>query len=117
MSPTLYSFLHVAAAFLLVGYTFFVFASPKLPENRRKVMIISGLLSLVMLFGGFGLVAKIYDNTWHTFLFIKIACWLGLSAMAGIAYRKPQQVRTMAYLTRLLVLVAVWAVYFKPFLN
>lgn len=117
MSPTLYSFLHVASAFLLVGFTFFVFASPKLPENRRKVMIISGVLSIVMLVGGFGLVAKVYDNTWHSFVIIKLVCWLGLSAMAGIAYRKPAQVRTLAYLSRLLVLVAVWAVYFKPFLN
>ena len=117
MSPTLYYFLHVASAFLLVGYTFFVFASPKLPENRRKVMIISGVLSLVMLFGGFGLVAKVYDNSWHSFVLIKMACWLGLSAMAGIAYRKPEQVRTLSYITRALVLVAVWAVYYKPFMN
>lgn len=117
MSPTLYSFLHVASAFLLVGFTFFVFASPKLSENRRKVMIISGVLSLVMLVGGFGLVARIYDNTWPTFILIKVGCWVGLSAMAGLAFRKPQAVRTMAYMTRLLVLIAVWAVYFKPFLN
>ena len=117
MSPTLYSFIHVAAAFLLVGTTFFVFASPKLPENRRKVMIVSGLLSLVMLVGGFGLVAKVYDNAWHSFVIIKLVCWLGLSAMAGIAYRKPEQVRTLAFVTRVLVLIAVWAVYFKPFMN
>jgi hypothetical protein len=37
--------------------------------------------------------------------------------MAGLAYRKPQSVRTMAYMSRLLVLIAVWAVYFKPFLS
>ena len=117
MSPTLYSFLHVASAFLLVGFTFFVFASPKLPENRRKTVIISGLLSLVMLVGGFGLVARLYDNQWHVFILIKLGCWLGLAAMAGLAYRKPAQVRTMAYISRLLVLVAVWAVYFRPFMN
>jgi hypothetical protein len=117
MSPTLYSFLHVASAFLLVGFTFFVFASPKLPENRRKVMMISGILSVIMLVGGFGLVARMYDNTWHSFILIKVGCWLGLSAMAGLAYRKPQSVRTMAYMSRLLVLIAVWAVYFKPFLS
>jgi|FLOH01.1.fsa_nt_gi hypothetical protein len=117
MSPTLYSFLHVASAFLLVGYTFFVFASPKLPENRRKVMMISGILSLIMLVGGFGLVSKVYANAWPTFVLIKVACWLGLSAMAGLAYRNPAQVRTLAYITRLLVLIAVWAVYFKPFMS
>ncbi len=117
MSLTLYSFLHVAAAFLLVGFTFFVFASPKLAENKRKAVIISGILSLVMLVGGFGLVSKIYDNVWHSFILIKIVCWLGLSAMAGMAYRTPEKVRTMAYMSRLLVLVALWAVYFKPFLN
>jgi hypothetical protein len=117
MSPTLYSFLHVASAFLLVGFTFFVFASPKLPENRRKVMMISGILSLIMLTGGMGLLAQEPFKTagWPIFVFIKIGCWLGLSAMAGLAYRKPQSVRTMAYMARLLVLIAVWAVYFKPF--
>ena len=117
MSPTLYSFLHVASAFLLVGYTFFIFASPKLSENRRKAMMISGILSLVMLVGGFGLVARMYENTWHSFILIKLVCWIGLSAMAGLAFRKPQSVRTLAYMSRLLVLIAVWAVYFKPFMN
>jgi uncharacterized membrane protein len=113
----LYSFLHVAAAFLLVGVTFFTFASPKPPEKRRRVLTIVGILSLIMLVGGFGLVSKVYGNSWHVFIIIKLVCWLGLSAMAGLAYSKPAQVRSFAYLSRLFVLVALWAVYFKPFME
>lgn len=109
MSPTLYSF-------LLVGYTFFTFAGPKRPEDARKAWTISGILSLIMFVAGFGLLSKLYGNQFHGFIILKIVCWLGLSAMAGMAYRRPQSVRSLAYLSRLLVLLALWAVYFRPFL-
>ena len=45
----------------------------------------------------------------------KLVCWLGLSAMAGMAYRKPGSVGMLSLVTSALILAAVYLVYFRPF--
>ena len=57
MSPTFYHVLHVVSVLVLTGYTFYAFAAPA--ESRKKVMIITGISSLLVLIGGFGLQAKL----------------------------------------------------------
>ena len=64
-----------------------------------------------MLVGGFGLVARVYENQWESWIFIKIACWLGLSALAGIAFRKPEKAGTFMLVGVVLVAVALATVY------
>ena len=73
---------------------------------------LSHLPQVVMLVGGFGLVARVYGNQWESWMFVKIACWLGLSALAGIAYRKPGKAGGLMLLGTVLVLVAVGTAYF-----
>ena len=107
----IYSFLHVAAGFLLTALTFAACAAPD-PEKRKRSLMLTGILSLVMLVGGFGLVARVYDNQWASWMFVKIACWLGLSALAGIAYRKPEKGGGLMLLATALVLVAIGTAYF-----
>ena len=82
------------------------------PEKRKRSLMLTGILSLVMLVGGFGLVARVYDNQWASWMFVKIACWLGLSALAGIAYRKPEKAGGLMLLATVLVLVAIGTAYF-----
>lgn len=106
----IYSFLHVAAGFLLAALTFAACAAPR-PEARRSMLIGTGVISLVMLVGGFGLVARVYDNQWPHWVFVKIACWLGLSALAGMAYRRPERGRALMAVAAVLVLVALAMVY------
>lgn len=109
----IYQILHVAAGFLLTALTFAACAAPD-PEKRKRSLMLTGILSLVMLVGGFGLVARVYDNQWESWVFVKIACWLGLSAIAGIAYRKPDKGRGLMLITTTFVLLAVGTVYLKP---
>ncbi|MDA1259712.1 MAG: hypothetical protein O3A20_03735 [Planctomycetota bacterium] len=107
-----YSLMHVASGFLLVATTFYAFAAPT-PERRRCTLIVAGVLSLLMLTGGFGQMARL-GYGFATWLYIKIACWLLLSAMAGIAFKKPQLAGKLTVLTALVILTAVWSVYYKP---
>ncbi|NQU48107.1 MAG: hypothetical protein HQ519_05625 [Planctomycetes bacterium] len=109
----IYSFLHVASAFLLVGLTFKIFAKPN-PASRKTSLMMGGILALLMLVGGFGLQAR-YELGFPGWLIVKIVCWLVLSAMAGMAYRKPASIGSLVWLTRLVVLIAVAMVYFRPF--
>ena len=57
LSPAFYYILHVVSILVLTGYTFYAFAAA--PETRKKVMIITGVASLLVLVGGFGLQAKL----------------------------------------------------------
>lgn len=105
--------LHVAAAFVLMGYTFYAFAAP--PETRRKVLMWTGGASLVMLLTGLRMWQGIYDFAPGGWLVVKMGCWLGLSALAGIAYRKRERAGAFAGIALILVVTALVMVYVKPF--
>ena len=109
MSPTTYYILHVISGFLLTALTFGAFAAPT-PETRKRTLAFTGILSLVMLVGGFGLMAKMH-YAWEPWVFIKVGCWLLLSGLAGMAYRKPGKTGLLSLVATVLVAVAVSTVY------
>ena len=112
MTPTFYHIVHVLSILVLTGYTFYAFAAP--PETRKRVMMVTGIASLLALVGGFGLQAKLAVG-WPGWLIVKLVCWLGLSALAGIGYRRRGAAGTLALVAIVLVAVAVILVYTKPF--
>lgn len=105
--------LHVAAALVLMGQTFYAFAAP--PETRRKVLIWAGGASLVMLLTGVRMWQTVFGFAPAGWLIVKIVCWLGLSALAGIAYRRRELVGVLAWVAMILAVTAVAMVYVKPF--
>lgn len=106
---TIYYILHVLSGFLLTALTFAAFAAPT-PETRKRTLALTGILSLVMLVGGFGLMARL-QYEWAPWVFIKVGCWLVLSGMAGMAYRKPGKGGLLSFVAAVLVAVAVSTVY------
>jgi hypothetical protein len=104
--------LHVASAIFLVGWTFYAFAAPR--ETRGKVLAYSGIASLIVLLTGLRLWQGIYafHGGW---VIVKIVCWLGLSAIAGMAYRRRERVPLFVWVTVVLATTAVAMVYLKPF--
>jgi uncharacterized membrane protein SirB2 len=113
MSPVFYHVLHVISLLVLTGYTFFAFAGPA-PATKKKVMIITGIASLLMLVSGVGLMHKL-GYQWQGWVIVKIVIWLAISAFVGIAYRRPGARGVLSALTVLLLGVAVYLVYTKPF--
>jgi hypothetical protein len=112
MSPTFYHILHVSALLVLFGYTFYAFAAPA--ESRKRVLIITGIASLVMLVAGFGLITKLRIG-FPGWIIVKIVCWLGLSALTGLAYKRRAQANTLMLVTLALAITSVLMVYLKPF--
>lgn len=112
MSPTFYYILHVISVLVLTAYTFYAFAAPA--ETRKRVMMITGIASLLALIGGFGLQAKL-GYGFPGWLIVKLVCWLALSALAGVGYRKRGAVGTLSVVVLLIAAVAVVMVYTKPF--
>jgi uncharacterized membrane protein SirB2 len=110
----IYQLLHILSLLVLTAHTFMAFANPA-PENRKRTMMITGIAALIMFISGFGLLTinKIpYGST--PWLWVKTICWLALSAMAGIAYRKVHLRQTLAFITLLILGVAVFMVYLRP---
>jgi hypothetical protein len=103
---------HVGSALLLVGSTFYAFAG--VPETRKSVLIWGGLASLVLLLTGLRMWQGLYGfhGGWAV---VKLVCWLGLSSIAGIAYRRREQAGLLMLITVVLALTAVAMVYVKPF--
>ena len=112
MSPTIYYILHVTSVLVLTGYTFYAFAAA--PETRKRVMMITGIASLLALVGGFGLQAKL-SLGFPGWLIVKLVCWLGLSALAGIGYRRRGAAGALGVVAVILTFIAVVMVYTKPF--
>src|SRR5271167_596046 len=83
-----YHILHVGSILVLLGYSFYAFAAPA--ETRGKVLMITGIASLLVIISGFGMLARM-GLGFPGWAIVKFACWLGLSAAAGIAYRRRQQ--------------------------
>jgi len=112
MSPTFYYILHLSSVLVLTGYTFYAFAAA--PETRKRVMMITGIASLVALVAGFGLRSKL-GYGFPGWLIVKLVCWLGLSALAGFGYRRRGSVGVLSVIAIALVIIAVVMVYAKPF--
>jgi uncharacterized membrane protein SirB2 len=105
--------LHVAAALVLMGFTFYALAAP--PETRRKTMIWTGSAALVMLLTGLRMWQAVYGFAPAGWLVVKIVCWLGLAALAAIAYRQRERAGALAWIAIVLAVTAVAMVYLKPF--
>ncbi|MCU0791357.1 MAG: hypothetical protein MUE42_00555 [Opitutaceae bacterium] len=114
MSITFYHILHVLSVLVLTGFTFYAFAAPA--ETRKKVMIITGIASLVIFVSGFGLITKVRGvgaGAWPLWVWVKLVAWLGLSALAGVGYRKREKVPVFMTVALVLVFAAVYSVYSK----
>lgn len=113
MDPTYYKILHVFSLLVLTAWTFAAFSNPD-PANRRRTVIVTGIASLLMLISGFGLLTKLYGGHFSGWVVVKLACWLGFSALAGIAYRRPQWRGLLSFIGFSLLLIALVMVFAKP---
>lgn len=111
-----YQLMHLISVMLLIGTTFAAFAKPD-PAVRRKCLMVSGILSVLVLVGGMGLLAvtKLASEGMPGWIVVKMVCWLVISALAGIVFRKPKAVVTLRVVTILAIVTAVAMVYLRPF--
>ncbi len=85
--------------------------------TRKLVSIGHGIGALLVLVGGFGMLARIGMQQGAGFppwLWIKIAIWAMLSVVVLIPYRKPALARPFFVLLPLLAGVAVYMAVYKP---
>lgn len=105
--------IHVAGILVLTAYTFFAFAGPL--ETRKRVLMITGIASLLVLVTGIRMWQGLFDFAMMGWIVVKLVCWLGLSALTGMAYRKREQANLFMVIALVLAIVALTMVYLKPF--
>lgn len=109
-----YQVLHLLSLAVLSAHTFMAFANPA-PENRKRTLMITGIAALLLFVSGFGMLSINKVSFATGWVIVKLVCWLGLSAMAGLAYRRPHLRGVLSTITLVLVATAFVMVYFRPF--
>lgn len=104
--------LHVFGAIALVASVFYACAGA--PETRKKLLKWSGIASLVVALTG----VRMWQGLYHFhggWVWVKIVCWLAISAFAGIAYRRREKAGLWILLALVASFVALAMVYTQPF--
>lgn len=112
MSLTALIITHLGAIIVLLGYTFYAFAAPA--ETRKRVLMITGIATLVVLLTGGAMLGKMHLG-FPGWAIVKFACLIGISVITGIAYRRRAQADTFMMLAFALAILAVIMVYVRPF--
>lgn len=105
--------IHVAAALMLFGYTFYAFAAD--PSRRKLVLSLSGLAALILLATGLRMWQSEFGFAVAGWIVVKIVCWLGLAALSGIGFRRRGNPGVLAAIALALGTLAVAMAYTKPF--
>jgi hypothetical protein len=111
ISYQVYKVLHLIAIFL-----FLTGASVLLSGQRTRFwMILTGVASFFILFGGMGLMARL-GGGFQPWILVKIAIWLVVTALGHlVAKRFPVHGRKAYWLTMILAGTAAWLAVYKPF--
>jgi len=88
-------------------------------ENAARRLLISmhGLGALLVLVGGFGLLARIgfaHGSGFPLWLWVKLAVWAALAAVAFLPYRLPQTTRALIVALPLFAALAAAMAVYKP---
>ncbi len=118
MSPQVYQVIHLLGVLLVFSsYGGLIFSRIAQPDDRRIRKfgaITSGIGLFLILLGGFGLLAKLYNNTWPTWVIVKLVIWVLLGGMIALINRRPQLGTLLYWITIGLGLVAIIMVYIRP---
>jgi hypothetical protein len=105
--------LHLSGVLVLIGYTFFAFAGPA--ETRPRVLMITGIASLLVLLTGVRMWQGVLGFQMLGWIVVKLICWLGLSVIGSVAYRKRELTNSLMVGTLVLAITAVAMAFVKPF--
>lgn len=82
-------------------------------ENRKKMLMFSGIASLGVFITGFGMQGMLHMG-FPGWLLIKIFCWLILSVVVGMFFRTPEKRASLMKLSTLVFVLALAMVFLRP---
>lgn len=85
---------------------------------RPLIAALHGLGALLILVGGFGMLARLgvmHGAGFPGWLWLKIVIWVLLAAAAALPYRRPALAVPLLVLVPVLAGIAAWSAIYKPF--
>jgi uncharacterized membrane protein SirB2 len=114
MSYQVYKIIHLASIFLfLSGAAVLLVGKP-----TKFWKILTGVASFFILFGGMGLMARLYPGQGfqQPWIHVKLVLWLVISGLGHIvAKRFPQHGMKAYWATLILATFGAWLAVYKPF--
>lgn len=87
-------------------------------QTRGLMSSVHGVGALLILVGGFGMLARIgfaHGTNFPGWLWVKLIVWVILSAIVLLPYRKPSLAKPFIFVLPLLAGLAVYMALYKPF--
>jgi len=87
-------------------------------QTRGLMSSVHGVGALLILVGGFGMLARIgfkHGANFPGWLWVKLIVWLVLSAIVLLPYSKPALAKPFIFILPLLAGLAVYMALYKPF--
>lgn len=111
MDPQVYRLLHVIGLILL-----FVALGGACVQRGPRSMALHGIGLLLLLVGGFGLLAKLNIGwPWPGWVWLKVVGWVVLAVLPALARRAPQRAGVWLAVAVAVGAAGAWAAFFKPF--
>jgi len=85
---------------------------------RKLISVSHGVGLLVVLVGGFGLLARlgvIHGSAFPGWVWAKLAIWVTMGALVAVPYRRPDLARLVFIALPVLGGLAAWLAIYKPF--
>lgn len=118
MNPSIYHILHfVGILMLFLGYGALLGRSMAGSEDakvKKLGSITSGIGLILMIVAGFGLMAKLYNNSFESWMIVKLVIWLVLGGLIALINRKPALAGALWWGIIALGAVAAVMVYIRP---
>jgi hypothetical protein len=112
-----YEFYKVLHVFSVIGFIALLYLQLNLDHKDKKMAIFSGILTLLVLTGGMGLLARLnisHSHGWPLWAKLKLTIWLLLGiGVPVINKRFPQFKRMASRVLFLMVLLAVILAVYK----
>lgn len=119
MPPAFYNVLHLVGILMLfMGYGALLGRSMSGSTDvkvRKLGSITSGIGLLLMIVAGFGLIAKVYGNSFQGWMIAKGIIWVLLGGLIAVINRKPSHAGLLWWAILALGAIASVLVYYRPF--
>jgi hypothetical protein len=119
MNPAIYHVLHfVGILMLFLGYGALLGRSMVGSDDakvKKLGSITSGIGLVLMIVAGFGLMSKLYGNSFEPWIIAKIVIWVVLGGLVALINRKPALAVTLWWGLIALGALAAVMVYIRPF--
>ncbi|MDZ4724621.1 MAG: hypothetical protein SH817_00585 [Leptospira sp.] len=116
-----YKVMHIFGMFLLFlslgGISLFTINGGKKADNtwRKIVAITHGVAILLILTGGFGLLARKYSAGWPNWVYLKLVIWFVFAGVLALAYKSEKLAKALWIILPLLGGLATYLAVYQPF--